>query len=71
MGAEPKRKISSMRQGKRRAAIKLTLPNLISCPNCGQPKASHIVCPKCGFYRGIQMIEIKAKKEKKREHQKE
>lgn len=65
MGALPKRRISSMRQGKRRAAIELTLPNLIPCPNCGQLKASHVVCPKCGFYKGKEAIKIKVKKEKK------
>ncbi|MGB9911070.1 MAG: 50S ribosomal protein L32 [Microgenomates group bacterium] len=46
----PKRKISSRRQGKRRATHKITLPNLVTCPECGQLKKPHFVCPNCGTY---------------------
>jgi len=46
----PKRKISSRRQGKRRAAKRLSLPTLVSCPNCGQLKKPHQICPNCGSY---------------------
>jgi large subunit ribosomal protein L32 len=62
----PKRKHSSQRQGKRRKAILLTLPNLSPCLNCGELKPTHLVCPKCGFYKGRQVIKIKIKKEKKK-----
>ncbi|MDP3888657.1 MAG: 50S ribosomal protein L32 [bacterium] len=64
MGALPKRKHSTMRKGKRRAAIRLSLPNPSPCPNCGEPKRSHSACLKCGFYRGKQVIKIKTKKDK-------
>ncbi|MFZ2199251.1 MAG: 50S ribosomal protein L32, partial [Microgenomates group bacterium] len=40
----PKRKWSTRRQGKRRASIKLALPQLTKCTNCGQMKKSHTVC---------------------------
>jgi len=60
----PKRKLSSRRQGKRRAAIKLTLPGIVACKNCGYFKKSHRVCPKCGFYGGKSVVKIKTKKEK-------
>ncbi|MGB9706999.1 MAG: 50S ribosomal protein L32 [Microgenomates group bacterium] len=43
----PKRKISSRRQGKRRAAKNLKLPTLIPCPKCGQLKKPHQECPYC------------------------
>ena len=43
----PKRKWSSRRQGKRRASIKLALPQLLKCKNCGQMKKSHTVCANC------------------------
>jgi len=36
MGALPKRKISSHRQGKRRRAIFLRPVNLTTCKNCGK-----------------------------------
>jgi large subunit ribosomal protein L32 len=53
----PKRRISSRRKGKRRAAIKLIRPTLAACPNCGLMKKPHQECPGCHIYR-------KAKKEK-------
>ncbi len=58
-----------MRKGKRRAAIKLVLPKLTLCPSCGEPKRSHVVCPKCGFYKGKKVIEKKEKKTKKQEEE--
>lgn len=48
MPALPKRKISTRRQGKRRAAKKIKLVNLIKCPACGKNKRSHQACPACG-----------------------
>ncbi len=62
MGALPKRRISTHRKGKRRAAIKIKPSSLYPCPNCGQPKQSHQVCPHCGYYKGKKVIEIKEKK---------
>lgn len=43
----PKRRLSTRRKGKRRAAISLTLPKLIKCKNCGQTKKSHNQCRNC------------------------
>ncbi|MBL7078364.1 50S ribosomal protein L32 [Candidatus Shapirobacteria bacterium] len=48
MGALPKRKPSTHRQGRRRASQKLSLPDLTICPHCGEEKAPHLVCPVCG-----------------------
>ena len=47
-----KRRHSTMRQGKRRATIRLVLPQLIECANCHQPTRPHRVCPHCGLYKG-------------------
>ena len=54
----PKRRHSHARTGKRRAAIKLTLPDLVTCsnPTCGQPTLPHQVCLNCGQYDGKQII---------------
>lgn len=30
-----------------------------TCPNCGEVKLPHRACPKCGHYRGRQVIEGK------------
>jgi len=58
MTPQPKRRISSRRQGKRRAAIKLTLPQLQKCnnPACGEMTIPHLVCNACGFYKGKQVV---------------
>jgi large subunit ribosomal protein L32 len=55
----PKRKHSKSRTGKRRAHDHLTPPATGNCPNCDEPRLSHRVCPKCGYYRGRVVIEMK------------
>jgi len=65
MGALPKRRISTRRRGKRRAAIKLKTASLVICPNCGGRKKPHQVCPACGYYKGQEVVKPKVKKGKK------
>ena len=36
--------------------MKFTPPQLTECSNCCNLIHSHRVCPKCGFYRGRQII---------------
>jgi large subunit ribosomal protein L32 len=55
--ANPKRRHTQSRKGKRRAHDALTLPSLSLCDNCGTPKLPHRACPECGFYKGRQVIE--------------
>jgi len=55
--AHPKRRHSHSRKNKRRAHDALSVPSLALCPNCGDPKQPHRVCPECGFYREKQVIE--------------
>lgn len=62
----PKRRHSSSRQGKRRGAQKIHVPSMSVCPNCKSPKLPHRVCAVCGFYKGRQVLQIKAKE--KEEH---
>jgi large subunit ribosomal protein L32 len=56
MGALPKRRISSSRQGHRRAHHRIQLPHLVACPQCGELRVAHHVCPHCGTYRGHAVI---------------
>lgn len=58
MGALPKRRISSRRRRNRRSHLKLHVPQLVACPQCGAPKRPHHVCLACGTYQGDQVIEI-------------
>ncbi|UCF98955.1 MAG: 50S ribosomal protein L32 [Spirochaetaceae bacterium] len=56
--AVPKKKISKTRSRKRKAqTMRLIVPTLIECSNCGNRVLRHRICPKCGFYRGKQILE--------------
>jgi len=50
--AEPKKKLSKTRTHRRRAQYKINAPKVSVCSNCKEPVLPHMVCPKCGFYRG-------------------
>ncbi len=50
--AVPKRRQSSSRRDKRRATHAIEAPRVNVCPQCGQPKRPHRVCPTCGTYKG-------------------
>ncbi len=56
MSQEPKKRHSRQRQGKRRAAIVLTAPKTVTCANCGTKHIPHLVCPNCGYYKGVEVI---------------
>lgn len=58
--AVPKRKMSKARRDSRRANWKLTVPNLVECPQCHEKKMPHHVCLECGSYDGKQVVEPKA-----------
>ena len=58
--AVPARRVFKARRDKRRSSVwKIDAPALVKCPNCGEYKRSHRVCPACGQYNGRQVIEIK------------
>jgi large subunit ribosomal protein L32 len=53
----PKRRTSRARSRQRRAVnMRLTVPTLVECANCGNRVMPHRVCPKCGYYRGKQVL---------------
>lgn len=56
--ANPKRRISKARRDKRRAHDALSAPSLSRCPQCGEDKLPHRVCPTCGTYRGAEVIDV-------------
>ncbi|MBQ9756359.1 MAG: 50S ribosomal protein L32 [Clostridia bacterium] len=62
--AVQKSKTSKQRTKTRFAQWKISAPNLSECPQCQEFKYSHRVCPKCGYYDGVQVVDT-AKKEKK------
>lgn len=63
--AVQKRRQSSARRDSRRAQwmASVKVPNITRCADCGEPKASHRVCMKCGSYKGAKVMEVVAKAE--------
>lgn len=59
--AVPFRKVSKTRKRMRRAHNALEAKNVTLCPNCKEAIRPHRVCPKCGYYKGNEVI----KKEEK------
>lgn len=44
-------KVSKSRRNMRRSHHALTPANVQECPECGEIKRPHHVCPSCGHYR--------------------
>jgi len=58
--AVPKYKTSKARTRRRRSINnRLVAPQLTECGTCGNKVLPHRVCPKCGFYRGRQVLDLK------------
>jgi len=51
-------KQSKARVRRRRAMDKLSVPNLVECPQCHKLKLQHNICPSCGFYKGKEVISV-------------
>ena len=55
--AVPKYKTSKARTRRRKTInMKLSAPAMVECANCSNQVLLHRVCPKCGYYRGKQVI---------------
>jgi large subunit ribosomal protein L32 len=54
----PKRKLSKGRRDRRRSQDALAAKNLVTCSNCGEMRLPHTVCPKCGFYKGREVVAL-------------
>ena len=55
----PKRKVAHARQMERRSHLALTLPRLVACRLCHEPKLQYGVCPAWGWNTGRQAVEMK------------
>ena len=58
--ATPKKKTSKSRRNMRRSHDALTAASYMECPNCGELKRPHEVCPKCGQYNKKEILKQKA-----------
>lgn len=59
--ALPKHKVSKSKRDKRRTHQKITAPNVVTCPQCSEPRLPHHMCPSCGSYKGRTVMEIEEK----------
>jgi len=66
--AVPRKKISIAKKHQRTSTwrtlkIKKMMKKLtlVKCDNCGDMKQRNMVCPTCGYYKGKQIVTIKAK----------
>jgi len=58
--AHPKRRTSKSKRDMRRSHHGLTSAALGVCSNCGATHKAHHACGECGYYRGRQVISVKA-----------
>ena len=49
----------------RRSHFALTEPRFSLCKDCGATHLRHHVCTNCGKYKGVQILNVEAKIEKK------
>jgi large subunit ribosomal protein L32 len=59
--ALPKRRKSKSASRMRRSHDAIGVPNLRPCSKCGAYVLPHRVCPECGHYKGILVIEPRVK----------
>lgn len=59
--AVPKKRTSRMRRDMRRSHDALDAAGIrsvvASCPSCGALKQHHHLCPECGTYKSLQVVE--------------
>ena len=54
--AVPQNKVTRSRRNMRRAHDALVAANPAECPNCGELKRPHHVCPACGYYDDREVV---------------
>lgn len=57
--AVPKRKTGRARTHSRRSANDVAkMPSRSVCPQCGEVKLPHRVCPSCGYYKDREVLDV-------------
>lgn len=67
----PKQRHTKGKRNKRRMNIFLAKPSLSKCSKCGVPVMLHTVCRNCGYYKGVEHINVLEKLSKKEKKLKE
>ena len=56
--AVPQNKVTRSKRNMRRAHDALAAANPAECPECGELKRPHHVCPSCGHYAGREILPV-------------
>ncbi len=51
--------------------IFIEAPKLTHCQKCGKPVLPHSVCQNCGYYKGVEVIDVMKKLTRKEKKKKE
>lgn len=67
----PKQRHNTARKGRRRAGQVIKIKNItkvqsVKCSNCEANIMPHRACPKCGFYKGREVIKTQKDKKNKK-----
>jgi len=65
--AVPRHHMAKGKQLRRRSHLALKPKNLAKCSHCGKMIMPHNVCKFCGYYKGIEVVNVLAKELKKSE----
>lgn len=60
--AVPFRRVSKTAKRQRRTHLKKESPTITTCKQCGSKIAPHRACPKCGYYKGKEVIKVEKDK---------
>ncbi len=61
MAAVPKSRKSHREVRLRRTHWRASLMPATTCPQCQEFRLPHRVCPHCGYYNGMQVLQVKEK----------
>jgi large subunit ribosomal protein L32 len=67
----PKRRKTKSRRDQRRANIFIKSPFLVLCKKCNKAVLPYTVCQNCGYYKGLEVIDVFKKLTKKERKKKE
>ena len=61
-----KQRHTRARRDRARVQYEITPKNLIKCSHCNAQIRAHSVCPKCGYYKGKEVVNTLKKVSKKK-----
>ncbi len=62
----PKQRHTKERRDRKRKRFKIAVKSLVECNKCRAMILPHTVCPKCGYYKDREVINVLKKSAKKK-----